>query len=155
MGSVPRSLGCLDTWPQLVVLLWYWNLWELQPCWRKHVIGGELWASVVLPTFQFKSYACVHSWRCDLSASMTPRVMIDSYPSGTIGQNKLVHKLVLVMVFDHSNKKATNTPTHPTVCLLYSFIFFNPWGPVCAADTSLNGWLSIGGVWSTYQRPHH
>lgn len=84
---------------------------ETELLWRNCITGNNFESSKLHPVSSFNAVE-----RADLSASSLapclaclPSTMMDSYPSETENQDKLFHKLLLIMVLYHSSMTVTNT----------------------------------------------
>jgi hypothetical protein len=75
-----------------------WNLWELQPRWRKYVTGGGLWEFIPSPTFGFLSallwYDFLASCSCGLRHCLSCHCGCSLEPQAKI--NCLFLKFLLV-----------------------------------------------------------
>jgi hypothetical protein len=97
-----------------LVLYWWRELWEVEPCRRKYVIGGGLGEFIASLHFLLALSASSVRLGCGLRllplhAIPTIMGMELSGTPGSLRQEKLFHELPLVIVFYPSNRKVTDT----------------------------------------------
>lgn len=116
-----------------------WNLYEVRIRWKKYVTGSRLWESSCF--LISLSFLCVDR-KCDQPGPCSCRLLLcllshyGLQPSGTVSQNQLSHKLLLIIVYCHNNRKVTSPPPFP----LYRSVWFFCHSGVRAHDSEFRSW---------------
>jgi hypothetical protein len=119
MWNVAHRLRCWNTWSQLVMLFfflgggWIVELWEVQPLWRKWVMGRlHKHAPLLSPDSWVSVTICLMFWLPCL-----PSLSTLSLPEAWVNAHSPVFSHTCLL-FCHSDRKWTNTQSPSSYSLL-------------------------------------